>query len=91
MQIGINLGLMGDNLPSITSTVDLLSNLHAGAVRLYDANPEMLSALSDKPHEVIVSMRNDQLADIATSPDAAGALSTTVLLLHSLIELPPHV
>ncbi|CAM6092398.1 unnamed protein product [Calypogeia fissa] len=71
MQVGVNLGFLGDNLPSVSRTVELLTDLHAGAVRLYDGNPEVLKALRNRPQEVIVSVRNDQLQEFASSPDAA--------------------
>ncbi|WOL15643.1 hypothetical protein Cni_G24424 [Canna indica] len=71
-RLGINYGVLGDDLPSAAHSVALLRSLGPGAVKIYDASPAILRALAGTrlrvsimvPNEIIPSLgRNASLAD----------------------------
>ena len=51
--LGINYGQVGNNLPSPPQVVQLLSSLRIGKVRIYDVNPQVLSAFAGTGIELI--------------------------------------
>ncbi|XP_038972689.1 glucan endo-1,3-beta-glucosidase-like [Phoenix dactylifera] len=75
-KIGICYGTKGDNLPTPTEIIALLKGCSIKKLRLYDANPQLLEAVAAiiKPPDVLelaIAARNEELADLAASPDAA--------------------
>lgn len=69
--IGINYGQVGNNLPTPTQVVSLLSSLRVGKVRIYDVNPQVLSAFSGTGIELIVTVPNDLVQPMAASTGQA--------------------
>ncbi|KAF3787613.1 putative glucan endo-1-3-beta-glucosidase [Nymphaea thermarum] len=72
-QIGINYGLLGNNLPSAFHSVGLIKSLRAKAVKIYDANPAILEALSATDMRVSIMVPNQAIANISSSQAAADA------------------
>ncbi|MED6152309.1 hypothetical protein PIB30_090677, partial [Stylosanthes scabra] len=69
--IGVNYGQLGNNLPSPYLSIELLTKMKAGYVKIYDANPDILNLLSTRRLKVSIMVPNNQISDIATNPSAA--------------------
>ncbi|XVF10286.1 hypothetical protein REPUB_Repub07fG0169700 [Reevesia pubescens] len=59
--LGINYGQIADNLPSPEDVVPLVKSIGATKVKLYDADPRVLSAFANTGVEFIVGLGNDYL------------------------------
>ena len=70
--IGINYGQIADNLPSPEDVVPLVKSIGATKVKLYDADPRVLSAFSNTGVEFIVGLGNEYL-DKMRDPTKAQA------------------
>ncbi|XP_028766542.1 probable glucan endo-1,3-beta-glucosidase A6 [Neltuma alba] len=66
-KIGVNYGRVGNNLPSPAQSIELLTTMKAGRVKLYDANPEILNLLSETKFEVSVMVHNSEISSIASN------------------------
>lgn len=71
--MGINYGIIADNLPSITEAVALISSMKIGKVRIYDANPAVLNALANTGISATISVTTDLIGGIAADPSVADA------------------
>ncbi|KAJ0971166.1 hypothetical protein J5N97_019125 [Dioscorea zingiberensis] len=80
--VGINYGLVANNLPSPSSVVSLLTSINVGRVKLYDTDPTVLSALSTSGVELIVGLP-DRCVIKLTDPSAA--------LTWAKANLQPHL
>ncbi|ESW25889.1 hypothetical protein PHAVU_003G073900 [Phaseolus vulgaris] len=69
--IGVNYGQLGNNLPSPQRSIELLTSMKAGLVKLYDANPEILRLLSTTKLKVSIMIPNNEIAGIATNQSMA--------------------
>ncbi|KAK6138593.1 hypothetical protein DH2020_027671 [Rehmannia glutinosa] len=70
-KIGINYGRLGDNLPSPYQSIELLTSMKVGHVKLYDANPEVLKLLSGTNLHVSIMVPNEQISAIASNQTQA--------------------
>ncbi|XP_047148784.1 glucan endo-1,3-beta-glucosidase 14-like isoform X1 [Vigna umbellata] len=61
---GINYGQVANNLPSPNKVLELFSNLKVTKTRIYDTNPEILSAFAKSNVEVIVTVENQMLIQL---------------------------
>ncbi|KAK2416323.1 putative glucan endo-1,3-beta-glucosidase A6 [Trifolium repens] len=74
--IGVNYGVLGNNLPSPYRSIELLTTMKAGRnlnsnpsilapgrVKIYDANPDILRLLSTTNHEISGIAANQSIAD----------------------------
>ncbi|KAL2485587.1 Glucan endo-1 [Abeliophyllum distichum] len=59
--IGINYGQIANNLPSPSHVVYLLKSLNMSRVKLYDADPNVLSAFANSNVEFIIGLGNEYL------------------------------
>ncbi|KAL0744197.1 hypothetical protein Bca4012_085710 [Brassica carinata] len=64
---GVNYGQLGNNLPSPSDSVNLIKSLNAKSVKLYDANPSILSALNATDIVVSVMVPNELIVNITKS------------------------
>jgi hypothetical protein len=64
--LGINYGQVGNKLPSPPQVVRLLSSLRIGKVRIYDVNPQVMTAFANSGIELIVTVP-DELVSMAAS------------------------
>ncbi|KAI4319300.1 hypothetical protein MLD38_032918 [Melastoma candidum] len=71
-KVGINYGQLGDNLPSPTESVRLIcTKLKAKRVKIYDANPDILSVLRGTDLQVSIMVPNEIIDDIAVNQSLA--------------------
>ncbi|KAL6566963.1 hypothetical protein OROMI_015367 [Orobanche minor] len=68
--LGINYGKIADNLPSPSLVAYLLASLNITRVKLYDADPEVLSSFAGMDTEFIIGLGNEHLQKM-TDPDEA--------------------
>ncbi|XP_038894075.1 glucan endo-1,3-beta-glucosidase 11-like [Benincasa hispida] len=68
--LGINYGQIGNNLPSPDKVLDMLTALRITKVRIYDTNPEVLSAFANSKVEIIVTVENEMLAQLMDAQQA---------------------
>lgn len=80
--LGINYGRVADNLPSPSSAVALIKNLQAGYVKIYDADPQVLSALSNTALQVTITVRNQDISNISSAPTVAEQWVQANVLPH---------
>ncbi|KAK6940483.1 X8 domain [Dillenia turbinata] len=66
-RVGINYGLLGNNLPSPSKSVKLIQLLKANRVKLYEPNPEILKALSGKKLQASVMVPNQLITSISSN------------------------
>jgi hypothetical protein len=59
--LGINYGQVGNNLPSPDKVINLLRSLRITKTRIYDTNPQILSAFANSNIEIIVTIENQVL------------------------------
>ncbi|XP_038711277.1 glucan endo-1,3-beta-glucosidase 1 [Tripterygium wilfordii] len=71
--VGVNIGTDVSNLVSPTDLVSFLQVQKITHVRLYDADPDILNALSKTKIRVIVSVPNNQLLAIGSSNASAAS------------------
>ncbi|XP_061342642.1 glucan endo-1,3-beta-glucosidase 11 [Gastrolobium bilobum] len=62
--IGINYGQIANNLPSPDEVVSLVKSIGATKVKLYDADPRVLSAFANTGVEFMVGLGNEYLSKI---------------------------
>ncbi|KAH9317815.1 hypothetical protein KI387_019584, partial [Taxus chinensis] len=48
-------GRMGNNLPSPAESISLMKSLKVGGVKLYDSDPEVLTALASTGLSVVIT------------------------------------
>ncbi|EOA22889.1 hypothetical protein CARUB_v10003621mg, partial [Capsella rubella] len=69
--IGLNYGLLGDNLPSPSNVISLYKSIGITKIRIFDPNTDVLNALRN--HQdigVTVGVKNQDLAALAASQEA---------------------
>ncbi|XP_051124567.1 glucan endo-1,3-beta-glucosidase 4-like [Andrographis paniculata] len=71
--VGVNIGTDISNLPSAAEIVAILRAQQINHVRLFDADPRMLNALSNTGIEVMVGVKNEEVIGIGRSASAAAA------------------
>ncbi|KAM7528200.1 hypothetical protein LguiB_031610 [Lonicera macranthoides] len=62
--IGINYGQIADNLPPPSRVSQLLQSVNISRVKLYDADPKVLSAFSNSNVDFIIGLGNDNLVNM---------------------------
>jgi exo-beta-1,3-glucanase (GH17 family) len=69
--IGVNYGVLGNNLPSPYRSIELLTTMKAGRVKIYDANPDILRLLSTTNLKVSIMIPNHEISGIAANQSIA--------------------
>nr|XP_051228151.1 glucan endo-1,3-beta-glucosidase GII-like isoform X4 [Lolium perenne] len=85
--IGVCNGMIGDNLPSRTDVVQFYQSQGIGAMRIYAPDQETLRALDGTGIELIMDVGNDNLAALASGPDAAYAWVRDNVLPHPGVRI----
>ncbi|XP_061355534.1 glucan endo-1,3-beta-glucosidase 14-like [Gastrolobium bilobum] len=62
--LGINYGQVANNLPTPDKVLELFSNYKITKTRIYDTNPQILSAFANSNVEVIVTVENQILSQL---------------------------
>ncbi|XP_020576388.1 glucan endo-1,3-beta-glucosidase 7-like isoform X2 [Phalaenopsis equestris] len=70
--IGVNYGQVADNLPSPTSTIQLLRSTTITKLRLYGADPAILRSLAGTQISAVIGAANGEIASLAGDPSAAS-------------------
>jgi exo-beta-1,3-glucanase (GH17 family) len=70
-KFGINYGQIANNLPDPTQVATLLRSMNVNKVKLYDADPRVLTAFANTGVEFIIAVGNENLQTMAGSPAAA--------------------
>lgn len=68
--LGINYGQIGNNLPQPEIVLQLLRSLKITKARIYDTNPQVLTAFANSGVSLIVTIENDMLATIMDQQQA---------------------
>ncbi|KAB1221311.1 Glucan endo-1,3-beta-glucosidase 11 [Morella rubra] len=75
---GINYGQVGNNLLPPQKVLDLLSALKLTKARIYDTNPQILTAFANSDIELIVTVENERLAQLMDPQQALQWVSTHI-------------
>lgn len=79
-KIGINYGQLGNNLPPPYKSIELIKSMNAGGVKLYDANPEILTLLKGTNLQVSIMVQNHEISILARNQTRADEwIQTNVL------------
>ncbi|ESQ42071.1 hypothetical protein EUTSA_v10015407mg [Eutrema salsugineum] len=71
--IGLNYGLLGDNLPPPSQVINLYKSLGITSIRIFDTNTDVLNAFrGNRDIGVIVGVKNEDLAALAVSENAVN-------------------
>lgn len=68
--LGINYGQVGNNLPAPEKVLELLRSLKLSRARIYDTNPQILTAFANSNVDLIVTVENNMMATL-TDPNQA--------------------
>ncbi|XP_023001431.1 glucan endo-1,3-beta-glucosidase 11-like [Cucurbita maxima] len=68
--LGINYGQIGNNLPPPDKVLNMLTALRITKVRIYDTNPQVLSAFANSKVNLIVTIENQMLAELMNPQQA---------------------
>ncbi|CAN1315720.1 Glucan endo-1,3-beta-glucosidase 7 [Linum perenne] len=78
--VGINYGTLGNNLPPPKKVAQLLQSTLIDKVKIYDTNPDILSAFSNTGIDLIVAVENHLLPNLSADiPSADRWLSSRIL------------
>ncbi|KAM0000780.1 putative licheninase [Helianthus debilis subsp. tardiflorus] len=69
--IGLNYGLVADNLPAPAQVISLVKSRNVAKIRIFEPNHGVLDALQNSGIEVIVGTLNADIANIANDPNFA--------------------
>ncbi|XP_065878627.1 glucan endo-1,3-beta-glucosidase 14 [Euphorbia lathyris] len=75
---GINYGQVANNLPPPEKVLELLNSLKLTKARIYDTNPQILSAFANSNVELIVTIENEMLATLSDPQQALLWVTTHI-------------
>ena len=81
--VGVNYGLLGNNLPPPAQVVSLLKSRNISRVRLFEPNQDALKALEGSGIEVILGTLNGDLPRLASDPSFATEWVRTNIIPHA--------
>ncbi|GAV79447.1 Glyco_hydro_17 domain-containing protein [Cephalotus follicularis] len=76
--LGISYGQVGNNLPPPEKVLGLLDSLKITKVRIYDTNPQILTAFANSNVELIVTVENQMLAVLMDPQQAYQWVNTHI-------------
>ncbi|CAM8879564.1 unnamed protein product [Rhodiola kirilowii] len=76
--VGINYGQIASNLPDPKNVIPLLRQIGATKVKLYDADPKVLTAFANSGVDFIVCVHNEDLAKVKDPVNALVWVKTNV-------------
>ncbi|XP_010905996.1 glucan endo-1,3-beta-glucosidase 14 isoform X2 [Elaeis guineensis] len=77
-KVGINYGQVANNLPSPTQVAGLLQSISISRVKLYDADPRVLSAFANSNIEFIIAIDNGNILNMTDSTKAQAWIKQNV-------------
>ncbi|PHT87243.1 hypothetical protein T459_09349 [Capsicum annuum] len=81
--IGVNYGLLGDNLPPPAQVINFLKSKSIQNIKIFDPNTDVLKALEGSGLSVILRTRNEDLQALATDPTFATNWILTNVIPHA--------
>ncbi|CAJ2670083.1 unnamed protein product [Trifolium pratense] len=66
-QPGICYGQLGNNLPKPSKSISLIKSLNAKRIKIYDTNPQILTALKNTNLQVSIMLPNELITNISTN------------------------
>ncbi|KAL8139021.1 hypothetical protein V2J09_005022 [Rumex salicifolius] len=78
--IGVNYGRLGNNLPSVSKSIELIQSIKSGGVKFYDQVPEILNALKGTNLTVTVMVPNELIANMSSNQSMADEWVRTNVL-----------
>ncbi|XP_073025017.1 putative glucan endo-1,3-beta-glucosidase GVI [Primulina eburnea] len=86
--IGINYGLLGDNLPAPADVISELRARGISKIRVFEPRPDVLTALIDSGISVIIGTRNEDLEALASDLSVAQSwVETNVVPYQSSVNI----
>ncbi|XP_076951406.1 glucan endo-1,3-beta-glucosidase 11-like [Bidens hawaiensis] len=76
--LGINYGQVGNDLPPPNKVLQLLKSLKVTKTRIYDTNPDILTAFAGSGVEIIVTVENNMLATLMDPQQALQWVTTRI-------------
>ncbi|KAJ7520324.1 hypothetical protein O6H91_19G001000 [Diphasiastrum complanatum] len=65
--IGVNYGRVADNLPPPSQVVAIIKSLKIGKVKIYDANPQVLTAFANSGLQLSIMVTNQEVQGVGSS------------------------
>ncbi|WVZ68070.1 hypothetical protein U9M48_017060 [Paspalum notatum var. saurae] len=81
-KFGINYGQIANDLPDPTQVASLLQSMRVSKVKLYDADPRVLTSFANTGVEFTIAVGNENLQTMASSPAAARQWVATNVQPH---------
>ncbi|PHT87286.1 putative glucan endo-1,3-beta-glucosidase GVI [Capsicum annuum] len=81
--IGVNYGLLGNNLPPPAQVINLLKSRNIQNIRIFDPNQDVLKALEGSGILLILGTRNEDLQALASDPSFAKNWILTNVIPHA--------
>ncbi|KAK1287225.1 Glucan endo-1,3-beta-glucosidase 14 [Acorus calamus] len=78
LRVGINYGQIANNLPNPTRVVSILQSLNISKVKLYDADPNVLTAFANSEIEFIIGISNDNIVNMVDPTKAQAWIKQNV-------------
>ncbi|KAJ0265330.1 Glucan endo-1,3-beta-D-glucosidase [Hirschfeldia incana] len=86
--IGVNYGLVADNLPSPSDAAKLLQSTSIKKVRLYGADPTIIKSLAGTGVGIVIGVANGDLPSLASDLNVASQwISTNVLPFYPASDI----
>ncbi|MCO5587172.1 hypothetical protein L7F22_041119 [Adiantum nelumboides] len=85
--LGINYGMVADNLPPPTEVVELLKSISVTRTRIYSANSSALAAFANSGISVIVGIGDEDVASLTNSYYAANWVQTNIAYYHPATQI----
>ncbi|KAL2467394.1 Glycosyl hydrolase superfamily protein [Abeliophyllum distichum] len=76
--LGINYGQVGNNLPAPDKVLELLHSLRITKARIYDTNPQVLTAFANSNVELMVTVENQVLSTLMDQQQALQWVGTHI-------------
>ncbi|XP_059306843.1 putative glucan endo-1,3-beta-glucosidase GVI [Lycium ferocissimum] len=81
--IGVNYGLLGNNLPPPAQVINLVKSKNIQNIRIFDPNQDVLKALEGSGISIILGTRNEDLQALASDPTFATNWVVTNIIPHT--------
>ncbi|XP_057493108.1 glucan endo-1,3-beta-glucosidase 14-like isoform X2 [Actinidia eriantha] len=76
--LGINYGQVANNLPPPQQVLELLKSYKLAKARIYDTNPQVLTAFANSGIDLIVTVENDELRNLMDPQQALQWVTTRI-------------
>ena len=77
--LGINYGMVADNLPTPAKVVSIIQSINISKARLYDANQLVLSTFRNTDISFVVAVANEDLGSLSTTKGSLSWIQENIL------------